>query len=139
MSADDPASRRLTRKQKAAVIIGMLGADAAGPVLERLDETSLRHFTHAMSGLSRIDATQVRATIAEFIAELSPDEDTVRGGLSHAREVLEQHVAKGLLMRILDEAESLSSHNVWQKVAKIDDEALADFLAPQRKSRLTNS
>ena len=129
MSADDSASRRLTRKQKAAVIIGMLGSEAAGPVLERLDETSLRHFTHAMSGLSRIGAAQVRATIAEFIAELSHDEEIVRGGLGHAREVLEQHVAEGLLLRILDEAESPSSHNVWQKVAKINEEALADFLA----------
>jgi flagellar motor switch protein FliG len=128
MSADDTASRRLTRKQKAAVIIGMLGADAAGPVLERLDETSLRHFTHAMSGLSRIDATQVRATIAEFIAELSQDQEIVRGGLGQAREVLKQHVAEGVLLRILDAAESPSSHNVWQKVAKINEEALADFL-----------
>ena len=44
-------------------------------MLEQLDETSLRHFTHAMSGLERIDAAQVRATIAEFLAELTPDEE----------------------------------------------------------------
>ncbi len=123
------APRRLTRQQKAAVIIGVLGVETAGPVLEQLDETSLRHFTHAMSGLKRIDATQVRATIAEFLAELSTDEEGVRGGLAQARELLEKHVAEGLLMRILDDAESPSAHNVWQKLAKIGDEALADFLA----------
>ena len=127
MSGDE--ARRLTRQQKAAVIIGVLGSEAAGTVLEQFDETSLRHFTHAMSGLKRIDATQVRATIAEFLAELATDEETVRGGLAQARGLLEQHVAEGLLMRILDDAESPSAHNVWQKLAKVGDDALADFLS----------
>jgi len=122
-------AQRLTRQQKAAVIIGVLGSEAAGTVLEQLDETSLRHFTHAMSGLKRIDATQVRATIAEFLAELATDEEAIHGGLDRARGLLEQHVAAGLLMRILDDAESPSAHNVWQKLAKVGDEALADFLA----------
>ena len=118
----------LTRRQKAAVIIGVLGAEAAGPVLERLDETSLRHFTHAMSGLNRIAAKQVRATIAEFLSELVQDDEAVRGGLAQARGLLEDHVAEGLLTRILDEAISPSIHNVWQKLAKVSDEALAEFL-----------
>jgi len=122
-------ARRLSRQQKAAVIIGVLGAEAAGTVLEQLDETSLRHFTHAMSGLKRIDATQVRATIAEFLTELAHDEEVVRGGLAQARGLLEQHVGEGLLLRILDDVESPSAHNVWQKLAKVSDEALADFLA----------
>jgi len=121
--------RPLTRQQKAAVIIGVLGAETAGPVLEQLGETSLRHFTHAMSGLGRIDADQVRATIAEFLGELAQDDDAIRGGLGQARELLEQHVAEGLLSRILDEAETPSAHNVWQKLTKVNEEALADFLA----------
>jgi flagellar motor switch protein FliG len=127
-AADSAPQRPLTRPQKAAVIIGVLGAEAAGPVLEQLDENSLRQFTHAMSGLKRIDAIQVRATIAEFLGALKDDEDAVRGGLAQARGLLEQHVAEGLLTRILDDAESPSAHNVWQKLAKVGDEALADFL-----------
>ena len=123
------AGQRLTRQQKAAVIIGVLGSETAGTVLEQLDETSLRQFTHAMSGLNRIDAPQVRATIAEFLAELATDAEVVRGGLGQARELLEQHVGEGLLMRILDAAKSPSAHNVWQKLAKVSDEALADFLS----------
>jgi len=122
------AHRGLTRRDKAAVIIGVLGAEAAGPLLERLDEVSLRHFTHAMSGLNRIEAKQVRATIAEFLVELEQDDETVRGGLAQARELLEEHVAEGLLSRILDEAVSPSVHNVWQKLAKVSDDSLADFL-----------
>ncbi len=82
-----------------------------------------------MSGLNRIDSIQVRATIAEFLAELATDDLSLRGGLAQARGLLEEHVAEGLLMRILDDAESPSVHNVWQKLAKVSDEALTDFLA----------
>jgi flagellar motor switch protein FliG len=82
-----------------------------------------------MSGLKRIDAAQVRATIAEFLAELDQDDEVVHGGLARARGLLEEHVAEGVLMRILEDAESPSAHNVWQMLAKVSDEALADFLA----------
>jgi flagellar motor switch protein FliG len=128
-SVNRDARVRLTRPQKAAVIIGVLGTDAAGPVLEQLDENSLRNFTHAMSCLKRIDATQVRATIAEFLSELQQDDEGMQGGLASARGLLEQHVADELLTRILDDAETPSAQNVWQKLAKVGDEALADFLS----------
>ncbi len=94
----------------------------------RCRELSLQHFTHAMSGLGRIDAMQVRATIAEFLGELAQNDDAIRGGLGQARELLEQHVAEGVLSRILDDAETPTAHNVWQKLTKVDEEALADFL-----------
>ena len=125
-------SRRvLNRRQKAAVIIGVLGAEAAGPILEQFDEQSLRHFTEAMSGLTRVDAIDVRATIAEFLAELTPDDDSVTGGLANARSLLEDHVAEGLLTRILEEALPATGENVWPRLAKIDDKALAEFLAQE--------
>ena len=81
-----------------------------------------------MSCLKRIDATQVRATITEFLTELKQDDEVVQGGLANARGLLEQHVAGDLLTRILDDAESPSAHNVWQKLTKVSDDALADFL-----------
>jgi len=108
--AKGEAHLRLTRPQKAAVIIGVLGADAAGPVLEQLDENSLRNFTHAMSCLKRIDATQVLATIAEFLSELQQDGDAIEGGLANVKGLLKQHIADEVL-------------------AKVDVDALADFLS----------
>ena len=127
--AKGEAHLRLTRPQKAAVIIGVLGADAAGPELEQLDENSLRNFTHAMSCLKRIDATQVLATIAEFLSELQQDGDAIEGGLANVKGLLKQHIADEVLARLIDEAESPSANNVWQKLAKVDDDALADFLS----------
>lgn len=122
------AREPLSRQQKAAVIVGVLGAEAAGPVLEQLDETSLRQFTRAMSRLKRIDAEQVRATIAEFLAELRQEGEIIHGGLATARGLLERHVAEGLLARVLDGVETPSAQNVWQRLAQVGDDALATFL-----------
>ena len=119
----------LTRPQKAAVIIGVLGTEAAGSVLEQLDEACLKAFTRAMSELTRIDGTQVRATISEFLAELKPEADSVTGGLTRARGLLQNHVAEGVLARIMEEAAPPSAANVWARLAKVADAPLAEALA----------
>jgi flagellar motor switch protein FliG len=123
------AHRRLTRQQKAAIIIGALGIDAAGPLLEQLDEGALRSFTAAMSSLRRVDPETVRHTIAEFLDAIRAEESVVRGGLNRAREVLEPHVTDNVLSRLLDDVDMPSVNNVWKKLAKVPEDALADFLA----------
>ncbi|MDT8343309.1 MAG: FliG C-terminal domain-containing protein [Thermohalobaculum sp.] len=118
----------LSRPEKAAVIIGALGPDAAGPLLELMDESALRAFTAAMSRLRRVDANDVRHTIAEFLDALNQFDTTVRGGLGRAREMLEPHVNESVLNRLLDDVDTPSVNNVWKKLTKVSEDALADFL-----------
>ena len=121
-------ARALTRQQKAAIVIGVLGPDAAGPLLERLDEASLRGFAEAMSRLKRVEAEVVEEIIGEFLTELDRAGTTLQGGLSIARGMLERHVKEGTLMRILDDVDVPSIHNVWSKLSRVNEAALAEFL-----------
>ncbi|MDH3666347.1 MAG: hypothetical protein OEN23_05400 [Paracoccaceae bacterium] len=121
-------ARELTRPQKAAVVIGVLGPDAAGPVLEQFDEACLRSFTQAMTSLGRIDPVRIRAVIAEFLGALQAQSNGLSGGLAQARGLLESHVAEGVLAQILEDAAPTSPGNVWTRLAEVDDEALAGFL-----------
>ncbi len=128
-AAPAPAeTAELTRRQKAAIVIGVIGPDAAGPILERLDEQSLRGFAEGMATLKRIGPETVTATIREFLAELDRAGTTIRGGLKIARDILERHVDAGTLSRILDGVDAPSVHNVWRKLGQVSEEALADFL-----------
>jgi flagellar motor switch protein FliG len=120
--------RQLTRQQKAAIIIGALGPEAAGPLLERLDEASLRGFAEGMAQLRRIEPETVSRTIREFLEELTRPTPRLAGGLKTARGMLEQHVDEGTLMRILDDVDVPSVHNVWRKLSRVDEDALAEFL-----------
>lgn len=123
-----PRPGGLTSPEKAAVIIGALGVEAAGPLLELMDESALRAFTAAMSRLRRVDADDVRHTIAEFLDALNEYDATVRGGLGRAREMLEPHVNEAVLNRLLDDVDTPSVNNVWKKLTKVSEDALADFL-----------
>ena len=124
-----PAAPQMSTPKKAAIIIGALGSEAAGPILEQLDEASLRNFASAMCRLDRVGPDIVHATIAEFLTDLDMIESSVTGGLESARSILQQYVNDATLTRIMDDADSPSVHNVWQKLAKVDDLALSDFLA----------
>jgi len=125
----EPGPRALSRRQKAAIVIGVLGAEAAGPLLEQLDEASLRGFAEAMAHLKRVGPEEVEATIVEFLAELDLAETSIRGGLDTARSVLERHLDESSVSRLLDEADSPSLQNVWKKLARVNEDALAEFLS----------
>lgn len=118
----------LSNREKAAVILGVLGTDAASPFLEQLDEDSLRNFASAMSRLKRVSPEIVMQTISEFQHEVDRLDMTVVGGTSQAREMLRDAVNDATLTKIFDDIESPTAHNVWNKLAKIDDNALSDFL-----------
>ncbi len=118
----------LTQAQKAAIIIGILGPDGAGPILEQFTEPTLRNFATAMSKLHKIQPEAVRATIGEFLYELDRMDETVQGGLGHARQILQDYVAEATLTQIINEVDKPSASNVWKKLSTVDDQALAEFL-----------
>lgn len=126
-----PPAAALTRQQKAAIVIGALGAEAAAPLLERLDEASLRGFAEAMAKLKRVESHVVEATIAEFLIELDTSGAALQGGLTVARSLLENHVKESTLARILDHVDVPSIHNVWSKLARVNEDALAEFLTQE--------
>ncbi len=119
---------KLTQAQKAAIIIGLLGADGAGPLLEQMSEPSLRSFAAAMSKLKRVAPELVQSTVHEFLYELDRMDHTVQGGLGRARDMLKQYVAEAALTQILDEVDAPSATNVWKKLSTVDEQSLAEFL-----------
>lgn len=118
----------LSRQQKAAVVLSAVGPEAAGPILERLDERALRGFAEAMATLRRVAPETVATILGEFADAISRNGQQVKGGLPAARALLEQHTDARMLARILDDADMPSAHNVWQKLARVGAEALSDFL-----------
>ena len=118
----------LSQAQKAAIIIGILGPDGAGPLLEQMSEATLRNFASAMSRIKKVEPELVHATIQEFLHELDRMDETVNGGLGRARDLLKDYVADSVLTNILDEVDAPSASNIWKKLTTVDEQALAEFL-----------
>ncbi len=71
----------------------------------------------------------VVATIQEFLIDFAQFDMTVSGGLNNARSLLKDYVPEATLTRIMDDIDTPSAHNVWQKLTAVDNQALAEFLA----------
>jgi len=124
-----PEAQALSNPEKAAVILGVLGSEMSGPIIEQFGEDMLRNFAHAMSRLRNIQPETVAKIIAEFRREIGRMDMTVWGGPTQAREMLQDYVNEATLGQIMDDIDSPSVHNVWKKLSKVDDTALAEFLA----------
>ena len=121
-------ARKLSKPERAAIILGVLGTDSAAPILEQMDETCHRAFAGAMVRLEKIDTDTVEAVIREFIATLEDGDLAVSGGLDRAREMLSGVTNETVLADILDEADRPNARNAWDKLKKVDDDLLAEML-----------
>ena len=127
-----PGAAQLSRPQKAAVVLCLLGRDAARTVFESLEEEVLERFAAAMAGLGHTDEETAAAVVAEFLDEVDAGEGTVRGGLETARALLAEHFDPPVVERIFRELEGnagRSGGDVWARLARVDPEVLAGLLA----------
>jgi len=56
----------LKAPEKAAVIIGLLGAEYAAPIVEKIEDHHLRRFMKALGGLHDIPRETMLGAVAEF-------------------------------------------------------------------------
>lgn len=123
-----PAAPALSKPERAAIILGVLGAEAASPILEQMDEACHRSFARAMARLRQIDPETVEAVVRDFVASLAASTMAVSGGLDRAREMLAGVTDDTVLADILDEADLPTARNVWEKLEKVENAALAEML-----------
>lgn len=134
-TAGASGAARLTRAQKAAVVLCLLGRDAARTVFETLDEAALERFAAAMAGLGHIDEETVGEVVAEFLGEIDPDEGSVRGGLEKARSLLGEQFDADVVERIFRELEKGAATgrggDLWARLSRVDARLLAEILAEE--------
>ncbi len=79
----------LTSRQKAAVILTVLGSDVSGEVVRNLGEEQIETLTLEVARLERISPEQREAVILEFFEMAVAQEFIAEGGIEQARSVLE--------------------------------------------------
>ena len=120
--------RQLTAKQKAAVILGLLGKDTAGPLFAQLDEQSLRTFGQTMATLGDVDGATVDATVQEFLTKVTANRSTLSGGTEHALDLLTGKISETALSRLKFELGASNSKNIWSKISDVEPVRLAKCL-----------
>jgi len=116
--------------RKAAIIIMLLGDEAAVGIYKALSESEIRIITQEIAELGNINAGTAAEVLAEFHRLSTSQENSARGGQDHAHKLLVkafgEEGARALLEEVVKEQEA-NSHSL-DTLQKIDPEQLAKFL-----------
>lgn len=95
----------LNNRQKAAVMLMVLGADLAGQIVRHLNEEQMELLSLELARLDKVTPEQRNGVIGEFYEVAIAQEYIAEGGIEHARRVLEsafgsdkaEHVVKRIV------------------------------------------
>lgn len=122
----DPDRPRLSKAEKAAVILLVLGPEAAAGLLSNFGDQQIRNFASAVNELREVSASAVDQVISEFLSRLA-DTGAIEGGRAETKRFLKQALGDEELNRIVGDLEG-ADRTVWSLLADIQDPALAIWL-----------
>jgi flagellar motor switch protein FliG len=122
----DTPRRKLTGPERAAVLMLALG-DHGGKIFSLLDDDELREISIVMSQLGTIDAESVEQLLLEFVGRMSAS-GALLGNYDATERLLQQYLPADRVHGIMDEIRGPAGRNMWEKLANVQEEVLANYL-----------
>lgn len=119
--------RKLTGPERAAVLMLSLGEQYGGKIFSLLDDDELREISIVMSSLGTVESEQVEALLLEFVGRLSAS-GALLGNYDATERLLSQFLPKDRIAGIMDEIRGPAGRNMWEKLANVQEEVLANYL-----------
>lgn len=137
LSVSNDINRALTYPEKAAIIIALLGAESAGPIVEKIEDRHLRSFMHALENLHQLPRDQMLGVVADFITELGGRSGDFRGGPDAARELVGNLFDEERANRLFGApppppAPKTSADAVWSEIKKRKILDVSDYLREKK-------
>jgi flagellar motor switch protein FliG len=123
----NPGRRKLSGPERAAVLMLALGEQYGGPIFSMLDDDELREISIVMSSLGSIEAPEVEQLLLEFVSHMSASGGLL-GNYDSAERLLQQYLPKERVGGIMDEIRGPAGRNMWEKLANVQEEVLANYL-----------
>jgi len=126
----------LNGPEKAAVIIGLLGAESAGPIVAQIQERHLRRFMAALTNLKELPREIMLSAIAEFITQLEARKGGFRGGPDMVKDFVESLFDEEKAARLFGapppNSQPEGAIEVWAALKKEKMEDIVKYLSTQR-------
>jgi len=120
-------TKQLTGPERAAVLMLALGEQHGAKIWNLLDDDDLRQISIVMSTLGNVDAQMVDALLLEFVGRLSAS-GAVLGNYDATERLLQQYLPPERVGGIMDEIRGPAGRNMWEKLANVQEEVLANYL-----------
>ncbi|HEY9578154.1 MAG TPA: flagellar motor switch protein FliG [Pseudobacillus sp.] len=94
--------KKLTGKQKAAILLISLGPDVSASVYKHLSEEEIERLTLEISGVKKVDAEAKEEVFEEFHNIAMAQDYITQGGIGYAKTVLEKALGKDQAQNIIN-------------------------------------
>jgi flagellar motor switch protein FliG len=126
--ADVPKSQKqLTGPERAAVLMLAIGEQHGAKIWALLDDDELRQLSIVMSTLGTVEASLVENLLLEFVGRLSAS-GAILGNYDATERLLQQYLPPERVTGIMDEIRGPAGRNMWEKLANVQEEVLANYL-----------
>jgi flagellar motor switch protein FliG len=123
-----PRMRRITGRQKAAILLIALGQDVAAKVYKNLAPEEVEQLTFEIANLNKVDLEQRETVMKEFRDIAVAKEYITTGGISYAKEVLEKALGIEQAEQILAKLTSTLQVRPFHFARKADPNQILSFL-----------
>ena len=121
----------LTRAQRAAVIIALIGPEKAAPLMEKIDQQHYRAFARAFAHVDSVPKELADQIAEEFVGKLTNNKEGIKGGFDETRELLGNYLSSEDVSRIMDDIDVPGGESIWERLDRAEDGLLASYLAKQ--------
>src|SRR6188474_726928 len=121
------STRQLSGPERAAVLMLALGEQHGAKIWNLLDDDDLRQLSIVMSTLGTVDAKLVENLLLEFVGRLSAS-GALLGNYDATERLLQQYLPPDRVGGIMDEIRGPAGRNMWEKLANVQEEVLANYL-----------
>jgi flagellar motor switch protein FliG len=119
--------KQLTGPERAAVLMLAIGEQHGAKVWALLDDDELRQLSIVMSTLGTVDGQLVENLLLQFVGRLSAS-GALLGNYDATERLLQQYLPPERVGGIMDEIRGPAGRNMWEKLANVQEEVLANYL-----------
>jgi flagellar motor switch protein FliG len=122
----------LSNRQKVAVVLAQLGPKKATPILKEMSDPDAIIFTTEVANLPSLDSETVVGILGELVARIHESTLVNQGGITLARQFLQERLGQARADEVLDELETKSTVGPLAVLAHADPRQVVAILAEQQ-------
>ncbi len=120
--------KKLTGKQKAAILLIALGPEVSAQVFKHLREEEIEQLTLEIANVRKIDAAERESIIEEFYQMCIAQEYISEGGIAYAKEILEKALGEDKAAEIFTRLTSTLQVRPFDFARKADPGQILNFI-----------
>jgi flagellar motor switch protein FliG len=122
----------LSNRQKVAVVLAQLGPKRATPILKEMSDPDAIAFTTEVANLPALDSDTVVGVLGELVARIHESKLVNQGGITLARQFLQERLGHARADEVLEELETKSTVGPLAVLAHADPRQVVAILAEQQ-------